>query len=219
MERKRKISPQRQESINNAIALIKEVMATRKKFTKQEFTKLSRKHHVRDGILKYAVERGYCKKIGLRKCYYEFVAGWKPTPRYVSFILDDRADYLYECYQKRKQKKVATKKVDLSTKSPEKSTKSESKSEKKILIRKKSSENKKRLLPNFSIYELEEINIAINNKLKELDKICLNYLDTIDTLEEKIESLENQKEQAYQLLFKMQKLEIERKENKLKQAG
>ena len=60
--------------------------------------------------------------------------------------------------------------------------------------------------------------VDLQSKLKELDKTCLIYLDTIDTLEEKIESLENQKEEAYQLLFKMQKLEIEEKENTLKQA-
>lgn len=217
--RKRKITPQRQKSIKNTIALIEEVISTRKKFTKQEFIELSRKHHVRDGILKYAVERGYCKKVGTRKCYFEFVAGWKPTPRYVSFILDDRADYLYECYKKRKQKKVETKKVDLSTKSSKKSNKSKKKEEPNIYdIMQPVGWSKNRLFPNTSIVDLENMVVDLKSELKNLDFDCLKYLHTIDTLEEKIESLENQKEEAYQLLFKMQKLEIERKTNELKQA-
>lgn len=194
MKRKIIISPRREQSIKNTIALINEVMATRKKFTLQEFKELSRKYHVRDGILKYAVDRGYCNKVGKRKCYFEFIAGWKPTPRNVAFILDDRADSNYKNYQKRKlkQKKIENQKINLAPTLP--------KIEK---LPKKSTTN------NSSTLRLQ-------NKIKELDYKNQMLEEKNKKLQEKIIELEKKKERVHNILIDMTELLIEQKQHELK---
>jgi hypothetical protein len=221
--------PTPEESIANAMKMVKSLRG--KEVTSGEFTAQCRKFKVRDGLLKYCVERGLCDikrhkyKNDGKHNLYRFPSNLNVTPRLIKFILDDRANYLRECTAKRKfdadvkeQKRKSKVSVDKSKILKAETKKKKAETEKKSSIAVPQELQKlidKHLLKTQSLVESIELSKAnqklrydgwvnsLQKELKQLDKTCLSYLDQIDILEERISGLEKEKEEMRNLFFQI----------------
>ena len=210
--------PKSEESIANAMKMLKSLRG--KEVTSGEFTAQCRKFHVRDGLLKYCVERGMCsikrhkfKNNGQNSLYY-FHGNLTLTPRLVKFMLDDRANYLRECSAKRKfdadvkeQKRKSKVSVDKTKvlKAETQTKKVETTKKTAVAVPKELQDLiDKHLLTTYKErIKFENWIASLQCELEQLDKTCLSYLDHIDILEERIEGLEKEKEEMRNLFFQV----------------
>jgi len=204
------------QSLENTMAMIKSLRG--RELRSKDFKEECRKFKVRDGLLKYCVERGLCE-ISRHKFQndgkhnlYKFAHNLNVTPRLVKFILDDRANYLKELASKRAFNKKDEKFNDDKR---EKSLKRESlkviTEREKIASQKSEDKNK-----HFSITQIiESVRRderdkmllwvdSLQRELEELDKTCLTYLDHIDSLNQRISELESEKEKVRDVFFNLQ---------------
>jgi len=183
-------------SIANATKLFTEVMG--KSVTNEEFKKLSRKYQVRDGLLKYAHLRGFCYKSDNK--YYEFyksnhIANFNHK---VAKILEDRAEYLKECKAKRDFQKTLKEESPIDKKQDKKQDKSHT-----ILNRNSLYDITTIKGKNLHITDLTALVVSLKKELKTIDKECINYLDEIDLLKERIAKLEKEKDEVRTLFYKV----------------
>jgi len=212
--------PTTEESISNAMKMLLSLRG--QEITSTQFTQQCRKFKVRDGLLRYCVERRVCDK--RNKTYY-FPHNLALTPRLVKFILDDRANYLKECTAKRKfeadikeQKRKSKVSLDKSKVLKKETTKKKAETTKASKVEVPKELQKlinKHLLSTKSLVETikrskeqekvkyESWVASLQRELKQLDKTCLSYLDQIDTLEERVHQLEKEKEEMREIFFQI----------------
>jgi len=193
-----------------------------KEVTSAEFIRQCREFKVRDGLLKYCVQRGVCDK---RNKVYYFPHNLTVTPRIVKFILDDRATYLKECYAKRKfeQKAEEQKRKSKESENKTKALKAETQTKKvettqetSVAVPKevqnlidKNMDATNALIESIELHSANSIGKyerwvdSLQRELKQLDKTCLSYLDHIDILEERVNQLEKEKEEMREIFFQV----------------
>lgn len=99
-------------ALDRAVRFFNEL--SNKTLTRAEMTKLAKEFGVRNGLEKFALERGWCKKkAGLRKpnqkgitpATIKFSDLSQISPLHVRLLLDDANAYIMECKAKRNQEK------------------------------------------------------------------------------------------------------------------
>jgi len=211
-------------SLEKAVKMFKSLRG--KEITSTEFREICREFKIRDGLLKYCVDRGLCD-VSRHKFQndgkhnlYKFADNLQVTPRLVKFVLDDQANYMRELASKKEHLEKAVKFKEKKKEETLKraSLKVKSRTE-KIVVESKEREDKNN---KFSVAEIidkvreDERNKmygwvnSLQGELKELDKTCLSYLEHIDTLEERIKELEKDKEEIRDLFFTLQLAKIKK---------
>ena len=107
-------------ALDRAVRFFNEL--SNKTLTRTEMKKLAKEFGVRNGLEKFALERGWCKKIaGLRNpnqmgptpATIEFSDLSQISPLHIRLLLDDANAYMMECKYKRNQEKQTTKAVNV----------------------------------------------------------------------------------------------------------
>jgi len=107
-------------ALDRAVRFFNEL--SNKTLTRTEMKNLAKEFGVRNGLEKFALERGWCKKIaGLREpnqmgptpATIEFSDLSQLSPLHIRLLLDDANAYMMECKAKRNQEKQTTKAVNV----------------------------------------------------------------------------------------------------------